>query len=112
VCVQSLLTGVVLSHHSAWGGAALVHHSRGCEAPGVKMSDVLLTAWSLMDRNSYGKMCLYQAVLIPHQSYHDDYVYPSDRVVVSDGDGMSFSTRVPAVRYVWVPVAVSYCARH
>jgi hypothetical protein len=76
------------------------------------MPDVVLTAWSLMDRNSYGKMRLYQAVLIPHQSYHDDYVYPSDRVVVSDGDGMPFSTRVPAVRYVWVPVAVSYRARN
>jgi hypothetical protein len=76
------------------------------------MPNVVLTAWSLMDLNSYGKMRLYQAVLIPHQSYHDDYVYPSDRVVVSDGDGMPFSTRVPAVRYVWVPVAVSCRARH
>jgi hypothetical protein len=36
VCVQSLLIGAVPSHRTAWGGAALVHHSRGCEAPGSR----------------------------------------------------------------------------
>jgi hypothetical protein len=33
--VWSSLTGVVLSHHVAWVGAALDHLSRGCEAPGM-----------------------------------------------------------------------------
>jgi hypothetical protein len=28
------------------------------------------------------------------------------------GDGMAFSTEVPAVRYTWVPVAMSGHARH
>jgi hypothetical protein len=45
-----------------------------------------------MDRNSYGKVHLYQGVLIPHQSYHGDYVYPGDRVAMSDDDGTTFST--------------------
>jgi hypothetical protein len=65
-----------------------------------------------MDHNSYGKVCLYQGVLIPCQSYHYDYVYPNGRVAVLDGDGMTFSNRVPAVRCTWVPVAMAYCVRH
>jgi hypothetical protein len=42
-------------------------------------------------------MCLYQGMLILYQSYHDDYVYPGDKFIVSDGNGMTFNTRVPAV---------------
>jgi hypothetical protein len=45
-----------------------------------------------MDCNSYEKGCLYQGVLILHQSYHGDYVYPGGRVVVSSGDGTTFRT--------------------
>jgi hypothetical protein len=48
------------------------------------------------------------SVLILCQSYHDDYVYPDGRVVVSDGDGMAFSTQVSAIRCMWVLVAM-YC---
>jgi hypothetical protein len=44
-----------------------------------------------MDHNSYGKVHLYQGVLIPCQSYHDDHLHPDGRVVVLDGDGMTFS---------------------
>jgi hypothetical protein len=51
-------------------------------------------------------------VFIPCQSYYNDYVYPGGRVVVSDGDGMTFSTRVSVVRCAWVPVAMSCCVRH
>jgi hypothetical protein len=50
---------------------------------------------------------LYQGVLIPCQSYHDDYVCPDGRVAMSDGDGMTFSTQVHDVKYAWVSVAVS-----
>jgi hypothetical protein len=45
-----------------------------------------------MDRISHGKVCLYQDMLIPHQSYHGDYVYPFDRVAISDDDGTASST--------------------
>jgi hypothetical protein len=31
---------------------------------------------------------------------------------MSDDDGMASSTQVPTVRYVWVPVAMSYHDRH
>jgi hypothetical protein len=31
---------------------------------------------------------------------------------VSDNDGMSFSTQVPAVKCAWVPTVQSYHARH
>jgi hypothetical protein len=55
-----------------------------------------------MDNNSYGKVRLYQG----------NYVYPGGRVVVSDGEETTFSTRVPAVRGTWVPVAVSCRAMH
>jgi hypothetical protein len=40
-----------------------------------------------MDRISYGKVHLYQDVLISSVSYHDDYAYPCGRVATSDGDG-------------------------
>jgi hypothetical protein len=41
-CIQSHLIGVVPSHHSVWGGAALVRLYGGCEAPRVEMPDVVL----------------------------------------------------------------------
>jgi hypothetical protein len=31
-------------------------------------------------------------MLIPHQSYHGDYVYPFDRGAISDDDGTTSST--------------------
>jgi hypothetical protein len=37
---------------------------------------------TLMDHNSYGKVCLYQGMLIPRQSYYSDYAYPGGGVVV------------------------------
>jgi hypothetical protein len=51
-------------------------------------------------------------MLISHQSYHNDYAYLGGRVVMSDGDGMTFSTQVPAVRCACESVVVSYCVRH
>jgi hypothetical protein len=45
-----------------------------------------------MDCNSYGKVLLYQGVLIPRLSYHGDYVYPGGRAIVLDDDGMTFRT--------------------
>jgi hypothetical protein len=65
-----------------------------------------------MDCNSCGKVRLYQGMFIPRQSYYGDYVYPGGRVVVSAGNGMTFSTRVPVVRCVWVPVVMSCRVRH
>jgi hypothetical protein len=58
------------------------------------------------------KVCLYQGVLNSCQSYHGNYAYHGDSVVVSDGDGTTFSTRVHAVRCAWVPVVVSCRASH
>jgi hypothetical protein len=51
-----------------------------------------------MDRISYGKVRLYQGVLIPCQSYHGDYAYPCGRVAMSNNDGMTSSTQEPIVR--------------
>jgi hypothetical protein len=65
-----------------------------------------------MDHKSYGKVHLYQAVLILHQSYHGDYAYPGGRVAISNDDGMTFDTQVPAGRCTWVHVAVFCLARH
>jgi hypothetical protein len=65
-----------------------------------------------MDRNSYGKVRLYQGMLMMLQSYHGDYAYPGGRFVVSDGNGMAFSTRVYAIRCVWVHVAMSCRVGH
>jgi hypothetical protein len=36
-------------------------------------------------------------MLIPRQSYHNDYVYSDGRVALSDGDGTTFITQVPVV---------------
>jgi hypothetical protein len=65
-----------------------------------------------MDCISYGKVHLYQGVLILCQSYHGDYACPYSSVAMLDSDGMSSNTQVPAVRCVWVPLAVSTCVRH
>jgi hypothetical protein len=65
-----------------------------------------------MDRITYGKPHLYQDVLIQCQSYYGDYACPYGRVAMSDGDGTTSSTQVPAVRCVWVPVAMSCHGRH
>jgi hypothetical protein len=46
------------------------------------------------------------------QSYHDDYTCSYGGVAMSSGDEMDSSTQVPAVRCVWVPMAMSYRARH
>jgi hypothetical protein len=54
----------------------------------------------------------YQGVLIQHQSYHDNYVCPQGGATISGGDGMDFSTLVPAVRSAWVHAALPYHARH
>jgi hypothetical protein len=65
-----------------------------------------------MDRNSYGKVCLYQDELIPCQSYHDDYAYPVGRVAMSVDDGTTFSTQVSGVRCMWVTMTVNCCAKY
>jgi hypothetical protein len=65
-----------------------------------------------MDRISYGKGHLYQGVLILHQSYHGDYVYPCGRVAMSDGDATASNTKVPTIRCVWEAAAVSCHVRH
>jgi hypothetical protein len=65
-----------------------------------------------MDRISYGKVHLHQGVLITHQSYHGDYVYPCGGVAMSDGDETVSSTQVPAVRCTWGPVTVYCHVRH
>jgi hypothetical protein len=65
-----------------------------------------------MDRNSFGKVRLYQDVLIPRQSYHGDFVYLGSRVVVSDSDDMSFCTQVLVVRCAWAPMAMSCRVKH
>jgi hypothetical protein len=53
-------------------------------------------------------VCLYQGVLIPCQSYHDDYACPDGRVAMLDGDRMTFSTQVHAVKYACVSVVMSH----
>jgi hypothetical protein len=65
-----------------------------------------------MDHISYGKVCLYQGVLIPCQSYHGDYACPYGIVAKSDNDGTASSTQVPAIRCVWLLVAMSCHARY
>jgi hypothetical protein len=65
-----------------------------------------------MDRIPYGETRFYQDELIQCQGYHDDYACSCDGVAMSSNDGTDPSTRVPAVRCVWVPVTVSYHARH
>jgi hypothetical protein len=95
------MTGVVPSHHSVWGGAAISCLSGGCEAPRVDMLDVVLTA-----RVPNGPYLLWKGVPLP------GCAYPGGRVVVPDGYGTTFNTRVPAVRCVWVLVVVSCSARH
>jgi hypothetical protein len=51
-------------------------------------------------------------MLDQRQSYHGDYACPHGGATVSVGDGMDFSTRVLAARGAWVPVVLSYRARH
>jgi hypothetical protein len=46
------------------------------------------------------------------QSYHGDYVFSCAGVAMSGGDEMDSSTQVHIVRCTWVPVALSYHARH
>jgi hypothetical protein len=65
-----------------------------------------------MYRIPYEEARFYQGELIRCQSYHDDYAYSCGRVAMSGGDGMDFSTQVPAVKYTWAPVATSCRARH
>jgi hypothetical protein len=50
----------------------------------------------MRDRILRGEARFYQGVLIQRQSYHDDYECSFGRVAMSGGDGMDFSTRVPA----------------
>jgi hypothetical protein len=66
----------------------------------------------MMDHISYGKVRLYQGVLIPYQSYHANYACLYGRVAMSDGDGTASSTQVLAVRCAWVHVAVSSHVRY
>jgi hypothetical protein len=65
-----------------------------------------------MDRISYGEAHLYQSELIQCQSYRVNYACSYGGVAMSGVDGIYFSTQVPAIRCVWVPVAMSYCAKH
>jgi hypothetical protein len=76
------------------------------------MPDVVLTTRVLDRSYLLWKMHLYQGMLIPRQSYHNDYAYPSGRISMLDGDGMTSNTQVPAVRCTWVPMPVSCHARH
>jgi hypothetical protein len=68
--------------------------------------DVVLITQVLLNRTSYGKTRLYHGVLIQCQRYHGRYTCPCGRVAMSDIDGMASSTQVPAVRYLWLPMAV------
>jgi hypothetical protein len=43
----------------------------------------------------------------PMQSDHADYAYSYGGVFMSGSDGTDCSTRVPVMRYVWVPAAIS-----
>jgi hypothetical protein len=65
-----------------------------------------------MDRISYAEIRFYHDVLIPCQSYHDDYVCLRGRVAMSDGDGTTFNTQVPTVRRTWMHVAMFSSIRH
>jgi hypothetical protein len=65
-----------------------------------------------MDHISYGEAHRYQGMLIRCQSNHANYACSCGRIAMSCGDGMGSCTQVPAVRCVWAPVGVSYCARH
>jgi hypothetical protein len=46
------------------------------------------------------------------ESYHGDYVFSCAGVAMSGGDEMDSSSQVHIVRCTWVPVALSYHARH
>jgi hypothetical protein len=46
------------------------------------------------------------------QSYHNDYVCPHGGAPLLVGDGMDFSTQVPAAKGAWVSIVLSYHARH
>jgi hypothetical protein len=65
-----------------------------------------------MDWIPYGEVRFYQGEFIRCQSYHGDYACSCGGVAISSADGMDFSTQVLAVRCVWMPVALSYCAKH
>jgi hypothetical protein len=86
--------------------------SGGCEAPGIGYFPWCWPSWYLRDWILCGEVCFYQSMLIQCQSYHDNYACPFRRVAMSGGDGMNFSTRVPAARGMWVPAVLSYHARH
>jgi hypothetical protein len=60
-----------------------------------------------MDHFSYGKVRLYQGVLILCQSYHGDYACACGGVTISNSDRTVSSTQVSAVRCKWVLVATS-----
>jgi hypothetical protein len=65
-----------------------------------------------MDWILHGEACFYRGFLILRNSYCGIYVCPRGGATVSVGDGMDSNTRVPAVRGSWVPVVLSYHARH
>jgi hypothetical protein len=58
-----------------------------------------------------GEAHFYQGVLIQHQSYHGDYACSFGGVAMSRGNGMDFSTRVPAVRHAWATVIPGFYAK-
>jgi hypothetical protein len=65
-----------------------------------------------VDQIPYGEAHLYHGELIRCQSDHIDYACSCRRVGMSGGDRMDSSTLVPVVRCVWVPMVMSYHARH
>jgi hypothetical protein len=67
---------------------------------------------SLLEQIPRGEAHHYQGVLIRCQSYRGDYACSFGRATVLDGDGMGSSTQVPTAKCAWVPVVLSYHARH
>jgi hypothetical protein len=65
-----------------------------------------------MDRILCGEPRFYQGMIVRCQSYHDDYMCSFGGVAMSSGDETDSSTQVSAARHAWVPVAMSYHARH
>jgi hypothetical protein len=82
------------------------------EAPGMDNLPQCLPSESLVNRIFHGEPRLYWGELIRCQSGHGNYVCSLGRVVISDGDRMSFSTRVSVARHAWVSEVTSYHVWH